>query len=284
MEEDKVQDDGSFLDFVEERIMKRTVAEGTRKQHQVLLKKLIEYGKIERFRDLTPEAIKLFDEWLHRNPRFTRQSSIHGVHKRLKVYVGEAVLFNKLESNPYNKVKIARDDGEKNRKFLTKNELMLIRDAEIKDSCIDRVRDLFIFACYTGLSYSDLTKVEKNIEKDGDRWSVRDFRTKTGITYNITLLPPAKAILEKYDGKLPIISNQKYNLYLKDLAVYVGLDKRISSHDARHTFATWALSEGVPIEVVSKMLAHTNIKTTQIYAKILQEDVNKGFDLLADKL
>lgn len=284
LETDKSPKDGSFIDFVADRIECRTLGVGTRKQHRVMLGKLIDYGGLSRFSDLTPEGIKLFDEWLHRDPKLARQSSIHGVHKRLKVYVGEALLFGRIESNPYDKVKIARDDGERTRKYLTKEELRKIREVEIKDPYVERVRDCFVFACYTGLAYSDLARVKDHIIKDGDRWVIRDFRVKTGTSYNITLLPPAKEILEKYNCELPVISNQKYNMYLKGLASYVGITKTITTHVARHTFATWALSEGVPIEVVSKMLAHTNIKTTQIYAKILQEDVNKGFDFLAGKI
>lgn len=93
-------------------------------------------------------------------------------------------------------------------------------------------------------------------------------------------MPKALSILEKYEYKLPWISLQKYNILLKELAAKCGLNKRLTSHMARHTFATSALHKGVPIEVVSKMLSHSNIQTTQIYAKVLAEDVEKGFDLL----
>ena len=116
------------------------------------------------------------------------------------------------------------------------------------------------------------------------KYVIADRRLKTNEDYFIVLLSPAVAILQKYDFNLPLISNQKYNDFLKVAACYAHIEKTLTTHCARHTFAVFALNSGVPIEVVSKMLGHTNIKTTQLYAKILNTEVEKGFDLLESRL
>jgi site-specific recombinase XerD len=148
------------------------------------------------------------------------------------------------------------------------------------------VRDVFVFCCYTGLSYVDVEKLTpKDISRglDGEYWIFTE-RTKTGNSSNIPLLPKALELVAKYqdepenvnNGKLlPVISNQKLNAYLKELATICGIDKNITFHMARHTFATTVtLTNGVSIETVSSMLGHKNIRTTQIYAKVVQRKVS----------
>ncbi len=158
------------------------------------------------------------------------------------------------------------------------------------------IRDVFVFACYTGLGYAELSKLgHHHIQHgdDGGKWIIID-RTKTDIRCRVPLLPQAKAILQKYEnfplnrnkGKmLPVHSNQKMNEYLKELADICGIAKNLSMHVARHTFATSVtLANGVPIETVSKMLGHTSLKTTQIYARIvdskISEDMKKLIEIL----
>jgi integrase len=137
------------------------------------------------------------------------------------------------------------------------------------------VRDVFIFSCFCGLAYIDVFNLtESNIRtaSDGQLWLIGE-RVKTGIRYRVPLLDIPLQIIEKYKGTqknkglLPIISNQKMNAYLKEIADICGIDKTLSFHVARHSFATLTLTKGVSIESVSKMLGHTNIKTTQYYAK-----------------
>ena len=140
---------------------------------------------------------------------------------------------------------------------------------------------------YTGLAYSDMynvdwTQAEKR--KDG-RYYIRQSRLKTNEEYYLLLLPPAVAVLERYKWQLPTISNQKYNDYLKGLGLACGIKKPLTSHVARHTFATTiTLANHVPIEIVAKMMGHSDIKTTQRYAKVLAEDVIDAFIGLEDKL
>lgn len=273
----------SFLDFVEKRIYERKMRDSTRKQHLVMFRKLQDFGVISLFSDLTVKNIKLFDDYVRKT--ISNQSSIYSVHKRLKVYVKEALMYEFVEKNPYDNFQVARGESV-TRKYLTTDELNKIRQAIIPNASIDGVRDCFVFCCFTGLAFSDLNKFDferDTIEKDG-KFIIQDTRQKTDAPYNITLLSPAMEILKKYGYHLPKMTNQQYNMRLKLVSQYAGINKGLTSHMARHTFATWALSNGIRIEVVSKMLAHTDIKTTQVYAKILQEDVYKGFDELESKL
>ncbi|HAZ02808.1 MAG: hypothetical protein A2W90_18935 [Bacteroidetes bacterium GWF2_42_66] len=160
-----------------------------------------------------------------------------------------------------------------------------IKNKEISTIRMEIIRDVFVFACYTGLGYAELNKLNRNhiqLGNYGEEWIVID-RTKTDIRCRVPLLPQAKAILQKYEnfpvnwnkGKLlPVHSNQKMNEYLKELAAICGITKNLSMHVARHTFATSViLANGVPIETVSKMLGHTSLKTTQIYARIVDSKI-----------
>ncbi|MDR1762440.1 MAG: site-specific integrase [Dysgonamonadaceae bacterium] len=179
------------------------------------------------------------------------------------------------------------------RAFLTQPELESIMKKKFTIKRLEQVRDVFIFSCFTGLAYIDVSNLrETNIREalDGKLWIIGK-RTKTNVSFNIPLLEIPKIILEKYRGTLPdgvmlpVISNQKINAYLKEIADICGIDKLLTFHVARHTFATTVtLSKGVSIESVSKMLGHTNIKTTQIYARITNEKISKEMNVLADKL
>lgn len=179
------------------------------------------------------------------------------------------------------------------REFLTKEEIQTMISKEFKISRLDQVKDIFIFCCYTGLAYADVKKLEDSdivIGIDGGRW-IKTRRAKTDTRSNIPLLPTASAILEKYadnngsDKLLPVLSNQKMNAYLKEIADLCGIDKNLTFHLARHTFATTVtLTNGVPIESVSKMLGHKSLRTTQHYAKILDRKVSDDMAVLKEKL
>ena len=152
--------------------------------------------------------------------------------------------------------------------------------------CLNRVRDLFLFCCYTGLAYADLAifNFKDAIMTDG-MYRIRDERIKTGTPYNISLMDKVMNILKKYEFKLPVISNQKYNSYLKILGAFCEIKKKLTSHVARHTFATTVtLAQGVPLETVSKMLGHKHITTTQIYAKITNDKIGQDMAALSEKL
>lgn len=218
-------------------------------------------------------------------------------HKHLKKVLNTAIAMNLLSVNPYSSFKVTRN--ETHRDYLTVLELNQIRSKDIRTSRMELVRDVFVFACYTGLGYAELSKLSNThvqYGNDNGEWIVID-RNKTNIRCRIPLLPQAKAILQKYENfpvnrnrekLLPVNSNQKMNEYLKELAGICGINKNLSMHVARHTFATSVtLSNGVPIETVSKMLGHNSLKTTQIYARIvdsrISEDMRRLNNLLIEK-
>lgn len=180
--------------------------------------------------------------------------------------------------------------------YLTKEEMQALYSKEFEMERLEHVRDIFLFCCYTGLAYADVRKLTPdNISRglDGEEWIFVD-RTKTGSSSNVPLLPVAREIMNKYAKNpmvihsghvLPVISNQKMNAYLKELATLCGINKNITFHMARHTFATTVtLSNGVSIETVSSMLGHKNMKTTQIYAKVIQEKVSQDMKKLKEVL
>lgn len=176
---------------------------------------------------------------------------------------------------------------EVNREVLTQEEVMTIYSKQFKIERLNQVKDIFVFSCFTGLAYIDvknLTKSHLSIGIDGEKW-IFTHRQKTETASRIPVLPIADEIIQKYknhpqcinkDRLLPVLSNQRMNGYLKEIADICGIDKNLTFHLARHTFATTiTLSNGVPIESVSKMLGHKNIRTTQHYAKVLDKKVSE---------
>lgn len=177
------------------------------------------------------------------------------------------------------------------RGFLTDEEIKCIMEKEFPTARLEAVRDIFIFSCFCGLAYIDVANLTQDniVTLNGKRW-IMTTRQKTKVPSNILLLDIPAMIIEKYrgrtkDGKLlPILSNQKMNSYLKEIGDVCGIKKNLTYHLARHTFATMILSKGVPIESVSKMLGHTNIRTTQVYARITNKKIEEDMLALADKL
>lgn len=181
------------------------------------------------------------------------------------------------------------------RVFLSQEELQVMIDKDFSVDRLRQVRDIFIFCCFTGLSFIDVEKLRARdlvIGIDGGNW-IYINRQKTDIPSRIPLLPAANTIVQRYRDNLqcqtkgtllPVSSNQKMNAYLKEIADLCGISKHLTFHIARHTFATTVtLNNGIPIESVSKMLGHTNIKTTQIYAKVLDIKVSNDMALLREK-
>lgn len=176
--------------------------------------------------------------------------------------------------------------------YLEKEEIDVIYNKRFSSERLDKVRDVFVFSCYTGLSYSDLRDLKKeniNHSFDNNLW-ITSKRNKTGVRFNVRLFDIPIQIIEKYAGKqkdgrlLPMISNQNMNEYLHEIAEICRINKKITCHTARHTFATTTtLGKGVPIETVSKMLGHTNIETTQIYARITNSKISNDMKELSEQ-
>jgi len=185
---------------------------------------------------------------------------------------------------------------EVDRPYLTMEEIQKLIDYDSKIERLKRVRDIFIFSCYTGLAYIDVKKLKKAEVEGSDElgYWIRTRRQKTDARANIPLLEIAMDIINNYcrldllmpeDPILPVLSNQKTNAYLKELADLCGIHKELTFHVARHSFATTlTMTNGVPMETVSKMLGHKNIKSTQHYARIVDQKVGDDMKLLAAKL
>jgi site-specific recombinase XerD len=198
-----------------------------------------------------------------------------------------------LDKNPCSRYEGKMKEVE--RDFLTEEELSRIYNKRFSSERLTLVKDIFIFSCYTGLAYVDVKGLKRDhigIGIDGEKWIFKN-RQKTDTKSKIPVLPIAAEIIKKYENHprclnddtiLPILTNQKMNGYLKEVGDLCDISKEITFHMARHTFATSVtLTNGVPIETVSKMLGHKNIQTTQHYAKILDKKVSEDMKILRDK-
>jgi len=212
------------------------------------------------------------------------QNTIMKHIERLRKVVNMAIKNDWLDRDPFQKFQPSFIKS--NRQFLSADELAAIEQKEFKILRLQHAKDMFVFSCYTGLAYIDvyeLTSQNLSLGIDGEYW-INTCRHKTDIPVRVPLLPPAMAIVEKYKNNprvlesgrlLPVYANQLLNNYLKEIADFCGIEKPLSFHIARHTFATTVtLTNGVPIETVSKLLGHTSIKTTQIYAKVIEQKVS----------
>lgn len=267
-----------FTDWLSQQLNERMdIQESSRRTQRKIISMLCEFGCITSFDDLTLANITRFDNFLH--SRGLKQSTIWSYHKTLKTYTRLAVKLDLIEKDPYLNFKLDRGKTEWGR-FLTEDEFKRLSEATMPTESIERVRDLFVMQCLTGLSYSDLmnfdfTKVKENTK---GMYVLSDERKKTGILYTIVLLPQALEILAKYDYKLPKITNVQYNMRLKIVADAAGINKPIASHYGRRTCGMLLLNKGFPIEIVAKVLGHSNIRTTQqAYARILDSSVEREF-------
>ena len=271
----KVEDNSSkdFIAYCEEALASEQLAPGTRRHKQVVIDALKTYGKIQTYGDLTAKNLMAFDKWLHNGDR--TDVTIYGYHKKLKKWVSELERTEQIPRNPYKLVTFNRGKS-KERQPLLESELVLIREAQL-DSRLDRVRDLFIFAAYTGLAFCDTQAFDfaTMTIQEGSMSYIDGSRIKTGTKFFTPILSPAMDVLKKYDYKLPKISNQKANDYLHLIQAKLDIKKNLTFHVARHSFATLTLAHDVPIENVARMLGHEDIRTTQIYAKILRTTIER---------
>jgi integrase len=241
---------------------------------------------------LTFQFITEFEFFL-KSVRCVQHNTAMGNLKELKKIVRQCVANGWLEKDPFMSYKVKIRDT--NRTYLTEGELNKIAEKKLSIERLNLVRNIFLFSCYTGLSYCDVAKLTPSdiaTGIDGCKW-IFIARTKTGTPSRIPLLPPALVILDKYSNDpwavnaekcLPIFSNQRMNSYLKEIADSCDIHKELTFHCARHTFATTVtLTNGVPMETVSKMLGHKNIRTTQQYARIVDRKVSEDMNCLLKK-
>jgi integrase len=296
------QTDGepTLVNWIREQIPMLNVSKGTRQKYMTLCNRMLQYDKLTRWEHLSTEAIYNFDAWLHqqerpltqtekengREPQKVGDAGVDSYHKSLRAMLNRALKMEKIDANPYDRLRGEFRSGKRDSvDYLTEEQMQKVMDiTPVHGSQVAMARDLFVFQMYTGLSYSDTQRfdIRQYREVDG-RWVFIGERVKTGVPYVSMLLPPAVEVLQRYGMKVPKINNQRYNQMLKAIGMVIGIEK-LHSHMARHTFGTWMLSQGAKIENVSRMMGHTNITQTQRYAKVLAKDVYDDFDKIAKKL
>ena len=236
-------------------------------------------------RELNLNFIQSFHSFLRIDKGMAQKSSTNHL-KLLKKIVNLAVANSYMTTNPFITYKIEREPVEID--FLDEEELRKIINFDTPLPRLERAKDMFLFGCFTGLSYIDIkTLAPEHFEKDstGRIW-IKKRRVKTGILSRIPLLPIAKLILDKYKGReklLPIQDPADINKYLKDIAILCEIKKRITFHTSRHTFASSVtLANNISLEVVSKMLGHTNTRMTTHYAKLIDKCIGEQMDKLME--
>ncbi len=204
--------------------------------------------------------------------------------RKLKTMLIYAIREGYISTNPIT-FKFHKDKVKK--EPLTLEEVRRIRTKELGSKSMEKIRDLFVLQCYSGLAFRDMASLSEKdikIDKDGKEWIVKE-RIKTGVPAFIPILPVVKEILVKYNYHLPTLTNQKYNSYLKEIQEVCGIKKTLHSHLARHTCGTLLLNAGVDMLTVSKVLGHSSIKITEaVYAKLLPETIMQRVEEVSDKL
>lgn len=293
-------DPEDMLAWCENEIGHLGVASGTAAHYRTSVSRLVEFGLMKHWEDLSVEMIHRYDAFLHsiRQPQTDAerrlnkpakplsQATIRNHHKDFRSLLSRAYKFGIIQQNPYDRMRgeIKRGDEERI-EFLTADERDRIDSLLVSEgSMLATVRDVFIFQCYTGMAYGDMQAfhIDKCRVEDG-RYLYSAPRLKTNVTFYIQLLPRALELVRKYGGQMPRLADQTLNKNLKILADMANIQKRMTTHVGRHTFATWMLSNNVPMERVQKMLGHRRITQTQRYAKVLAADVYGEFDRLMAK-
>ena len=284
---------------MEETLKVGKVCNKTWERYKITKNKVVAFmEKQYKVSDMELPAIRLrfvteFEHYLLTTDKL-QSNTAHKYIKNLKKIMNMSVGLDWIPSNPFNQFKCSYQSPD--REILNREELATLQFKNLGIPRLEEVRDVFIFCCYTGFAFSDIFQFEQNavtIGLDGEYW-LSTNRQKTGTKESVPLLPVALEIIAKYKNHpycvsenklLPVNSNQRYNSYLKELADICNINKHLTSHIARHTFATTVtLANGVPIETVSSMLGHTSIRTTQIYAKVVEEKVSSDMKMLRQKL
>ncbi|MDR2844227.1 MAG: site-specific integrase, partial [Candidatus Symbiothrix sp.] len=286
-----------FDDHNEEKkkLIGRTISESTYDKYRITRDHLTEFLKKEyhlsdiSLKDINHKFICDFELFL----LTSRCCAENTTAKYMQFFKHIIIIAQKNEwifKNPFANYTIQVKSTD--RGYLTQEEIEILMKQKFTTKRLERVRDVFVFCCFCGVSYIDVKKLTNdNIRTsfDGNLW-IMGKRGKTDVSYQVPLMEIPKIILKKYKDKLPdnrllpVINNQNTNAYLKEIGILSGIKKKLTFHLSRHTFATLTLSKGVSIESVSKMLGHTNIQTTQIYARITSEKIGNDMALFAGKV
>ena len=287
-----------MLEWIAQQIPMLNVSEGTRRHYELLLDRLKQYDKMRDWSDLSVEAIYEWDAWLRNiknvNAKQTDgnaditigEGAVYNYHKYLRFMLNRAVDFGIIGLSPYSRLKgkFGKPTYD-NIEYMTEEEMQVILDLHpIPGTNVAAARDLFVFQMFTGLAYSDAQSFDFSQYKNVDgQWVHTGQRIKTGVPYVSVLLPPVIDVLERNGWNVPKIKNDTYNYSLKTIGRVIGME-RLHSHLARHTFATYMLSNDVKVQNVMRMLGHKNIRQTMKYAKVLAKDVQADFNMIAEKL
>jgi site-specific recombinase XerD len=275
------------------------VVKATHTKFETVLKKLKEFLKIKHKRsdlylkELNHKFIVDFEHFLRTDESIGHNTTMKYI-RNLKKVMNMAVANDWIQKNPFGN--FVCTNKKVVREILTEAEIQILSEKQFFIERLAEVRDIFLFCCYTGYAFVDVEKLKPSDVAygiDGGKW-IYTSRKKTGTQSNVPLLPIANEIIDRYkehpycvanERLLPVKSNQKMNAYLKEIADLCGITKKLTMHIARHTFATTVtLSNGVPIETVSRLLGHTKLATTQIYAQVLENKVSHDMNILKDKL
>ncbi len=286
--EAKKKVDIAFIDYCEQRAKVREYGKtaDSQERYERFLRFLRSWGKIKTFYDLTESRVMELDRYLQ-TKNMKANSRWNNYHRFLNSFISDARKEGLLQLNPYDRVRIDRGNTKEGiKRRLTPSEFQKVVDVQLPNEKLERVRDLFVFQTYTCLSYTDLRAFEaRKIQDAKGRKVYLGKRGKTKEQFIVPLLSPALAVLEKYNGKLPVISNVKYNAYIKEVVTAAGITKPVSTHWARHTGATLLLNAGVSLKVVQKILGHaTSVMTEQHYADLLDETVIKAMEEYDNKI
>lgn len=284
-----------LYDWLDKTIPMLDIEEVTRGRYWLVVDRMKHYGGFNVWQDFTVENIYEWNAWLHTmkaqkkrddEERYVSDKTVYNYHKCLKALLHRAVDVGILTSSPYERLKgkFSRGD-EDNFEYLTEDQMMLIVNLHpVPGSQMETVRDLFVFQMFTGLAYADMQAFDiKNYHKEGDVWTANGKRIKTGVPYVSVLLAPVVDVLERHGMTVPQMPNAKYNALLKTMGMVIGIEG-LHSHLARHTFATYMLSNDVKVQNVMRMLGHKNINQTMKYAKVLAKDVHDEYERIDKKL
>jgi len=272
----------SVVEFMREQLRKSCPTVATSEHHSALINQIERFGKIKTFVDITYSNICDFDAFLKRTG-VKENSTLNKRHSTFRRYIKKAIYMELCKKDPYFEFKMPSKKG-KDPIYLEEQEIIKILGYTPFNAKLEHVKDLFVFQIFTGMAYIDVMNFSQDSisELEGKK-IIRSRREKTNEAFISLFLPEAEKIAEKYHYELPKISNQKYNDYLKLLGTGAGVRKSLTTHVARHTFATYLLNKDIPIETVSKAMGHSNIKMTQHYARLLGKKVVSDMSKLLEK-
>ena len=278
----------TFEDYIYRRMIEKPVTDYTKRAYHVFYSRFSDWGRMQFFSDITEKKIRDWDEYLHaftwkEKDRYGNdvvrkytQATIGSMHKNLKAFINDAKVDGYVKENPYSTKRIKIDKGgTRIDRFLTKEEIEKVEKAEMPTQSLSEARDLFLIQVYTGVSYVDLMAYDFTQCRNANDYAVfSGVRSKTGTIFTFVLTPKAKAILDRYEYRMPKLPNQKYNTKLKLIADAAGIDKSVTSHDARRSCGSLLLNAGVPISVVSRVLGHSSVRQTEsAYARLLDSTI-----------